>query len=147
MLSLALAHKPPVGLLRDFVLERSGEHRGRLDIKHGGLLPVTSIARYASLAAGAISSRSTPERLSAAESAGTLDIASAQSLRDAFELFQGLRLEHHVEQIHSEIEPDDYLDPAALNPDRRRHLRDAFREVRAVQKKLGGQRSSQIAFA
>ena len=57
MLRLALANKPAVGRLRDFVLERSGEHRGRLDIKHGGLLPVTSIARYASLAAGAISRR------------------------------------------------------------------------------------------
>lgn len=67
MLSLALAHKPPVGFLRNFVVERSGKHRGRLDIKQRGLLPVTSIARYASRAAGAIASGSTPERLSAAE--------------------------------------------------------------------------------
>jgi CBS domain-containing protein len=78
MLRLALANKPAVGRLRDFVLERSGEHRGRLDIKHGGLLPVTSIARYASLAAGAIPAASTPDRLSAADAAGTLDGDSAR---------------------------------------------------------------------
>ena len=54
MLRLALGNKPSTNRLRGFVVERSGEHRGRLDIKHGGLLPVTSIARYASLAAGAI---------------------------------------------------------------------------------------------
>ena len=63
MLRLALGNKTSAGRLRDFVVERSGEHRGRLDIKHGGLLPVTSIARYASLAAGGIIAGSTPERL------------------------------------------------------------------------------------
>jgi CBS domain-containing protein len=136
MLRLALANKAAVGRLRDFVLERSGEHRGRLDIKHGGLLPVTSIARYASLAAGAIPAASTPERLSAADAAGTLDGDSARSLGEAFELFQSLRLEHQVDQIQQGIEPDDYLDPKALEPARRRRLRDALREVRAVQNRL-----------
>ena len=137
MLRLALANKPSVGRLRGFVLERSGEHRGRLDIKHGGLLPVTSIARYASLAAGAIAAGSTPERLSAADAAGTLDGDSARSLSEAFEIFQSLRLEHQVDQIQRGIEPDDYLDARALEPARRRRLRDALREVRAVQTKLG----------
>ena len=136
MLRLALANKPAVGRLRDFVLERSDEHRGRLDIKHGGLLPVTSIARYAGLAAGAIAAGSSPERLSAADAAGTLDGDSARSLSEAFELFQGVRLEHQVDQLECGVEPDDYVDPKALEPARRRRLRDALREVRAVQNKL-----------
>jgi CBS domain-containing protein len=146
MLNLALANKPPVGRLRDFVVERSGEHRGRIDIKQGGLLPVTSIARYASLAAGAIASGTTPERLSAAERAGTLDSKFARTLSEAFGLFQGLRLEHQVDQIQQGIEPDDYLDPEAMSPAGRRDLRDAFREVRAVQKRLGRQLSGEVAF-
>ena len=116
MLRLALANKPAVGRLRDFALERSGEHRGLLDIKHGGLLPVTSIARYASLTAGAIAAASTPERLSAADAAGTLDGDSARSLSEAFELFQSLRLEHQVDQLERAVEPDDYVDPKALEP-------------------------------
>jgi CBS domain-containing protein len=136
MLRLALANKPAVGRLRDFALERSGERRGRLDLKHGGLLPVTSIARYASLAAGAIAAGSTPERLSAADGAGTLEGDSACSLGEAFELFQSLRLEHQVDQLERGVEPDDYVDPKALEPARRRRLRDALREVRAVQNKL-----------
>jgi CBS domain-containing protein len=136
MLRLALANKPAVGRLRDFVLERSKEHRGRLDIKHGGLLPVTSIARYASLAAGAIAAESTPDRLRAANASGTLDGDCVRSLSEAFELFQSLRLEHQVDQTEQGVEPDDYLDPKALEPTRRRGLRDAMREVRAVQNKL-----------
>jgi len=136
MLRLALANKPSVGRLRAFVLERSDEHRGRLDIKHGALLPVTSIARWAGIAAGAILAPSTPDRLSAAAAEGTLDGDSARSLTEAFELFQGLRLEHQVDQIERAIKPDDYIDPKALEPARRRRLRDALREVRAVQNNL-----------
>jgi len=136
MLRLALANKPAVGRLRGFALERSGEHRGLLDIKHGGLLPVTSIARYASLAAGAIAPGSTLERLSAAEAAGALDADSARSLSEGFTLFQTVRLEHQVDQLERAVEPDDYLDPKVLEPERRRRLRNALREVRAVQNKL-----------
>jgi CBS domain-containing protein len=136
MLRLALANKPAVGRLRDFALERSGEQRGLLDIKHGGLLPVTSIARYASLTAGAIAAGSTLERLSAADAAGTLDGDSARSLSEGFGLFQGLRLEHQVDQLERGVEPDDYVNPKALEPGRRRRLRNALREVRAVQNKL-----------
>jgi len=147
MLALALANKPAVGFMRDFVLDRSAEHRGLLDIKRGGLLPVTSIARYASLAAGVSTARSTSERLSAAAAAGTLDCEFSRTLRDDFELFQGLRLEHHVSQIERGTEPDDYLDPAALPRAMRRRLRDALREVRSVQKRLSRQLSGEIAFA
>jgi CBS domain-containing protein len=147
MLRLALANKPAVGRLRDFALERSGEHRGRLDNKHGGLLPVTSIARYASLAAGGIAAGSTPERLRAADAAGALDGDSAGSLGESFELFQGLRLEHQVDQIERGVEPDDYLDPKAMEPARRRRLRDALRDVRAIQNRLHRSLSSGRAFA
>jgi signal-transduction protein with cAMP-binding, CBS, and nucleotidyltransferase domain len=47
-----------------------------------------------------------------------------------------LRFEHQVDQLQRGIEPDDYLDARALEPARRRRLRDALREVRAVQNKL-----------
>src|SRR4029453_16646214 len=106
MLRLALSNKPSMGRLRGFVFEGFGEHRSRLDIKHGGLLPVTSIARYASLAAGGVAAASTPERLIPADAAGTLDGDSARSLGEAFEFFQSLRLEHQVDQIQPRIDAD-----------------------------------------
>ena len=64
LLRLALASKPPTGFMRDIVVEHSGEHAGHFDIKHGGLLPIVNIARYAGLAAGATMT-STVERLRA----------------------------------------------------------------------------------
>jgi CBS domain-containing protein len=124
MLRLALANKPSAGRLRDFVLERSGEHRGRLDIKHGGLLPVTSIARYAP--GGGDRRRLYARRLSAADAAGTLDADSALSLGEAFELFRRAP-RAPGRSARARVEPDDYVDPKALEPARRRRLRDALR--------------------
>ena len=34
--ALLALHRPPTGFLRGLVVEHSGEHRGRLDLKHGG---------------------------------------------------------------------------------------------------------------
>jgi len=136
MLRDALMHRPPTGFLRDFVLVHSGEHSGELDIKHGGLLPVSSIARYASLSAGEIGAGTTRERLSVAAASGTLKEQTAGILAEAFDLFGGLRLDHQVEQIRRGERPDDLLDPRQLSSLTRRYLRDAFGEVRSVQREL-----------
>jgi CBS domain-containing protein len=137
MLRLALAAKPPTGFLRDIVVEHSGEHRGTLDVKHGGLLPVVDIARYAGLKAG-VQVTSTVERLRAAGQSGALEEGHARTLEEAFDLFMALRVEHQVRQLERGEEPDDHLNPKDLTPLTRRYLRDAFREVTAVQKSLGG---------
>ena len=94
----ALSHRPPTGFLRSLVVEHDGEHRGTLDIKNGGLLPVVDLARWAGMAAG-VTSASTQERLAAARRAGTLSPADVETLVDAHELFTELRLDHQVEQM------------------------------------------------
>lgn len=137
MLRLALAAKPPTGFRRDIVVEHSGENRGTLDIKRGGLLPVVDIARYAGLKAG-VTVTSTVERLRAGGQSGALEQAHARILEEAFDLFMALRLEHQVRQLERGDDPDDHLDPKHLNALTRRYLRDAFHEVTAVQKALGG---------
>src|SRR5262249_19882221 len=147
MLGLALNNRPALRLLHEFAVERSGEHRGRLDIKEGGLLPVTSIARYASLAAGAIDASSTTERLGAAAAAGTLAGGFAAPLGEPLEVPQVVRLEHPANQIAGGLEPDDYAAPKALDPPRRTQLRDAFKAVRSIQKRLGRRLSGELAFA
>ncbi|MDX6616459.1 MAG: hypothetical protein QOD60_1550 [Solirubrobacterales bacterium] len=138
MLRLALASKPPTGFRRDIVVESSGEHRGTFDIKHGGLLPITDLARYAGLKAEA-DTVSTVERLRSAADAGIFDSGRARTLEEAFDLFSALRIEHQVQQIEAGLEPDDRIDPKELNPLTRRYLRDAFREVASVQRAMAGE--------
>jgi CBS domain-containing protein len=135
MLRLALAAKPPTGFLHDIVVDGSGARRGTFDIKHGGLLPIVDLARYAALRADV---RVTPtlERLRAAADHGVIEATDARILEEAYELFSALRLEHQVAQLERGAEPDDHLDPKQLDPLTRRYLRDAFREVAAVQRSL-----------
>ncbi len=78
----------------------------------------------------------TVERLRAGGESGAIKPDQARVLEEAYDLFAGLRLEHQVQQLERGAEPDDHLDPRDLNPLSRRYLRDAFREVRAVQKSL-----------
>jgi CBS domain-containing protein len=137
MLRLALAAKPPTGFMHNIVVEDTGERKGTFDIKHGGLLPVVDLARYAALRA---SVRVTPtiERLRAATDEGVLRPTEARILEEAFDLFSALRLEHQVSQLERDLRPDDHLDPKELDPLTKRYLRDAFREVSAVQRTLTG---------
>ena len=135
LVRLALANKPPTGFLRDIVVEHSGEHRGSFDIKRGGLLPIVGIARYAGLAAGA-KSTSTVARLQAAGAAGVLPESEAATLVEAWRLMTELRLEHQIRELQARAEPDNYVDPKALDALTRRHLREAFRLVAATQKRL-----------
>lgn len=102
------------------------------------MLPIAAIARYAGLAAGAIT-ESTHERLRAAAAAEKLTAEEARALEEAYDLFWGLRLEHQVEQLGRGVEPDNYIDPKALNPLTRRYLRDAFHAVASVQRALNNE--------
>jgi len=136
LLRLAVSIRPPTGFLRDIVVEHSGEHRGSFDIKLGGLLPIVGIARYAGLAAGSTST-STPSRLHAAGAAGVLRESEASTLQQAYRFMTALRMEHQVRELEAGTEPDDFIDPKALDRLTRRQLRDAFRVVASTQNALG----------
>jgi CBS domain-containing protein len=136
----ALAHRPPTGFLRGLVVEHDGERRGRLDLKHGGLLPVVDLARWAGMAAG-VAGASTLERLRAAGDAGVLGSGDVRTLADAFELFSELRMEHQVAQLQAGVEPDDHLNPEELSALTRTHLKEAFRAVASVQRKIAAELS------
>jgi CBS domain-containing protein len=68
--------------------------------------------------------------------AGTLAPADAHTLRDAFELINNLRLDHQVAQLRAGRQPDDFVDPHALSALMRDQLRQAFRAVAAIQKRV-----------
>ena len=134
----ALAERPPTGFLRDFVLHSSGERKGVLDIKRGGLLPIEALARWGGLVAG-VASASTLARLEAAEAGGVLDATDAAVLRDAFDLVSALRMEHQVARLREGREPDDLISPASLTPLTRSALKEAFRAVARVQRGIAAQ--------
>ncbi len=134
----ALSQRPPTGFLRGLVVEHSGEHRGQLDLKHGGTIPIADLARWAGMAAG-VTSASTPVRLRAAGEAGTLPDRDAHTLEEAFELISSLRLEHQVGQLRRGEEPDNHVDPSQLSALTRTYLRETFRAVASIQRRIAAE--------
>ncbi len=137
LLRRALRYSPPTGFDVDSVLEAGGARSQRLDIRRTAVVPIVEIARWAGAAAG-VSEGSTPERLHAAAAAGVLAPADAGTLADAFELALELRVGHHMEQLAAGSRPDDELQPALMSPLTRDHLRDVYRSVAGVQRRLRG---------
>ncbi|HTU97302.1 MAG TPA: putative nucleotidyltransferase substrate binding domain-containing protein [Solirubrobacteraceae bacterium] len=134
----ALSHRPAARRFRGLTVEHGGEHPGTLDLKQGGLVPILDLARWGAMTAG-VTSATTPERLRAAAEAGTLAPADAHTLQDAFELINNLRLEHQVAQIRAGRRPDDHVDPEQLSSLMRVQLRQAFRAVATIQKRVAAE--------
>ncbi|MEM9781032.1 MAG: DUF294 nucleotidyltransferase-like domain-containing protein [Pseudomonadota bacterium] len=132
MVANSVTHQPPLGLFRGFALTRSGEHRGTLDMKHNGVVPVVDLGRLYALM-GALTPVGTRLRLIAAQEAGLVSASGGRDLLDAYDLISEMRLEHQAAQIRRGEKPDNYLIPAALSDLERSHLRSAFVAVKTMQ--------------
>ncbi|WP_371186640.1 putative nucleotidyltransferase substrate binding domain-containing protein [Thalassotalea maritima] len=128
----ALLHRPPLGFFRDFVLEKDGNNKNTLDLKHKGLAPIVDLARIYALAEG-VAEVGTIERLNAIAGSVSLTQKSADDLIDAFEFMGMLRLEHQMTQLELHQPADNYLNPKKLSRLERDHLKHAFKIVQSLQ--------------
>jgi CBS domain-containing protein len=110
----AMNFQPPLGFFRQFVLEKSGEHKNTLDIKKHGIMPIVEIARIRALAAGEVRI-TTRNRLRAAAKAGEIT---------------------EPDQLHVGKRPDNHLSPDELSPLVRQNLKSAFNQVSISQSAL-----------
>jgi len=131
---LALSHRLPTGFVRSRVLDPSGSRR-HVDLKRDGLQPIVDLGRYAGFAAGA-GLLSTPARLRAGAAAGVLSDADARLLIEAHELFSDLRVSHHLSLLREGRAPKDSVDPTELSALTRSYMKDAFRLVAGVQRRM-----------
>ena len=140
----SLSFRPPTGFLRGLVVEHSGEHRGQLDLKHGGLVPIVDLARWAGMAAG-VTSASTPERLRAAAAAGTLSEADAAHAGRRLRARHGpARRSTTSSRSKPARSPTTTSIPPALSPLTRSYLKEAFRAVASVQKGISTELSLRV---
>lgn len=132
---MAAGHRPPLGFLRRLAVERGGEHSGRFDVKAGAMLPVTDLARLATLARGGVEI-GTDERLVAASETGAMSRELVSTLREGHELATGLRLRLHLHQYREGLPRNNWVDPGDLDAHERSVLRETFRAVRTAQEAL-----------
>ncbi len=135
MARTALDYPPPLGFFRQFVLVRSGEHRNTLNLKINGIMPIVEIARIRALACGQMRV-GTRNRLRACADAGELTREDANSLIDALDLLDSVRLQHQSAQLAAGRAPDNHLAPDDLSPLARQNLKAAFAQIRLSQNAL-----------
>lgn len=136
MISNALKHRPPLGLIGGFATIRHGGYRDHIDMKLGGVAPVNDLARVYALQ-GRLTPVNTRARLQDAEAKGIISGSGGRDLIAAYDLIQTARLENQADLILSGRAPDNFLSPADLPDFERSHLRDAFVVVRGMQSALG----------
>jgi CBS domain-containing protein len=131
---LASDVRPPIGAFGGLETHRLAGRRV-VDVKLGGLLPVTDLARAVALG-GREPSISTSDRLRAAAAIGAVSSDTALALEEAFETFRELRVERQVGCLRADEEMDDLIEPSRLDAVSRIRLREAFRVVDAAQADL-----------
>ncbi|MEJ7554335.1 MAG: putative nucleotidyltransferase substrate binding domain-containing protein [Aquificaceae bacterium] len=131
----AVRFKPPLGFFRDFVVERSGEHKGEIDIKKGGIFPITQGVRALALEKG-ISQQNTFERIEELSKNGVLTPEYAKDLKEAYRFLLGIRFKFQAQKIKEGKEPDNYINPDQLSKAEKGTLKDVFRIIKEFQEFL-----------
>ena len=131
----ALRNRPPLGVVRDFVLSDDDAHPHTIDLKLNGATPFVDAARIFALAAGSPQTN-TAKRLREAAHALHIPDSELADWNRAFHFLQLLRLRHQHGQQRAGQTPDNHLDPDTLNPLDRRILKEALRQARKVQSRL-----------
>jgi CBS domain-containing protein len=128
MAKAALERRPPLGLFGGFAVERAGEHKGALDLKGRGVLPMTQALRVCALSLG-VRDTNTVDRLRAAGRHGLFAPAEVEDLRDAHEVLSRIRLEHQLACLDAGRPPDNFVDPRRHRPAERALLKQAFKAL------------------
>jgi CBS domain-containing protein len=129
---LAVEQRPPLGALGGLLTERTQDGRRTVDLKQGGLLAVTDLARLRAIQHG-VAATGTVERLRDPAVVVALGEDEARALEEAFATFVELRLDRQAAAPGHRAALDTSVEPAALDPISRIRLRQSFRVVDHVQ--------------
>jgi CBS domain-containing protein len=134
----ALENRPPLGVVRDFVVASGGSYPNTINLKMNGATPFVDVARIYALAGG-LAQTNTVERLRAAGGGGRFSPEEVEAWSQAFSFIQLLRLRRqHLEpdEAGEAGEAGNRVDPDRLNELDRRILKESFRQARKLQTKL-----------
>jgi CBS domain-containing protein len=136
MVSNALSRRPPLGVFDRITPARSGPQRGKIDLKHLGIVPIVDLARVYALAGGN-PAVNTHDRLEVAALGGEVSEQGARDLRDALEFLAITRIHHQVRQIEAGEPADSFLALSELSNFQRSQLKEAFLVVKELQDAIG----------
>lgn len=132
MANTVIKNTPPIGFLKSFVVEKSGEHKDEFDLKVKGIAPLVDAVRLFALEKG-VRETSTLERIRALKGRHTVVEEHIDELEHAFEFLMLLRIHHQFEQIEAGRTPDNFINPNKLNNLEKRILKEIFSRISKIQ--------------
>ncbi len=120
-----LLNWPPLSFFRNFIVEKNGEHKNRLDLKTRGLSPFVNFARLMALRYG-IEETNTLDRLRITAADGHISEEFYADAREAYEFQIQLNLVHQLKMVEAGLNPDNFIDPVELSDLERKTLKESF---------------------
>lgn len=128
----AVRFTPPLGLFRGFNVKKDAQGRGCVDVKRGGVFPITQGAKVLALQHG-LPETGTLERLEALARANVLNRPMAEGLCEACAFLQTLRMRAQAKALGQGDSPDNAIHPEELSKLEAERLRAAFKLVAEFQ--------------
>ncbi len=126
----------PLGFLDGFVLDsKNSQHKNELNVKKGGIFIIVHGIRALCLEKH-IFKTNTTKRIKALIEIGVFDDETAQELIMAFNFLSKLKLKFSLEKLDKKEKIDNYLNPDSLNSMEKDLLKDSFKIVIKLKKKL-----------
>jgi signal-transduction protein with cAMP-binding, CBS, and nucleotidyltransferase domain len=119
-------HHAPLGLFGGFKLKE-----GRVDLKLGGLIPITCGARAMALKLASLAT-SSAGRLAAVRDAGTLVQEDMDNLREAHQTVTRIILDQQIADIEAGREPGPRVDPRRLSRSMQAKLKQALKTLEGL---------------
>jgi CBS domain-containing protein len=132
MANTVMKNSPPIGFLKSFVVEKSGEHKDKFQLKVKGITPLVDAVRLFALEKG-VKETSTLGRIHVLKDRHATVKEYGDGLEQAFEFIMLLRIHHQFEQIKEGIPPDNFINPNELSNLEKRTLKEAFHLISKVQ--------------
>ena len=126
----------PLGFFDGFVFNtKNKEHKNEIDIKRGGIFILVQGIRSLSLEKNLLNTN-TNKRIAKLEELGVIETEMAKELTMAFNFFSNLKLKSNLDKLDKKQKIDNYINPENLTTMEKDLLKDAFKIVNKLKKKL-----------
>lgn len=128
----AVENPPPLSFFRNFVVERSGDHKDEFDIKKRAMMPLADAARVLILQARIPNINNTFQRFDKLAELEPQNREVFEQAADAYEILVRYRTLNGLRNKNT----GRYLNPSELSKMERLNLRNSFRPIRDLQSLL-----------
>lgn len=127
--------KVPLGFFDGFVYDNDEEHKDEIDIKKGGIFILVQSIRALALE-HQMMRLNTLKRIQELNTLGELEDEFAQELIEAFNFLNTIKLKSNLEKLDAKQPIDNYINPKNMNTMEKDLLKDSFKIVNKLKKKL-----------